>query len=360
MSEIQDAVQTIGPAIILIAIVVVALSTVFGLVPELFADQQTFEDEAGFESGTLTEGDDEVAGLEVSVSTETGVQMGANESYVDDPTPNATFTNGSWAVAITAAPADGFNENATYTVYGAANETVLILYEDGNWTARYAEGGQTAFVTGNVTSDDDGGFFGLFEDDEQFGEPLVVEWDAAAGELTLYVDGSEADTAALTSGIVARDAAISWHGTLDELQIINATVGASAASEYAAAPSTPLAPGEAAARMQFDDGRATTVYYADGSATFVGDTAIGSGVADPAFVEGDDYALSTDPVTLTATDDGELADAPIVYVSWSGGPFAGVLAAVQTTGGTALGLLVLGLLALAGRAVIDTFGDGGF
>jgi len=47
-------------------------------------------------------------------------------------------------------------------------------------------------------------------------------------------------------------------------------------------------------------------------------------------------------------------------VSNSTGPFSGVIDSLQSTGGAALGLLVVGLLVVAANAVMSFFGRGGF
>jgi hypothetical protein len=44
----------------------------------------------------------------------------------------------------------------------------------------------------------------------------------------------------------------------------------------------------------------------------------------------------------------------------SDGPFAGVMDSLQSTGGAALGLIVIGLLVLAANQVMGFFGGGGF
>jgi len=47
-------------------------------------------------------------------------------------------------------------------------------------------------------------------------------------------------------------------------------------------------------------------------------------------------------------------------ISNSTGPFSGVIDSLQSTGGAALGLLVVGLLVVAANAVMGFFGRGGF
>jgi len=47
-------------------------------------------------------------------------------------------------------------------------------------------------------------------------------------------------------------------------------------------------------------------------------------------------------------------------ISNSSGPFSGVIDSLESTGGAALGLLVVGLLIVAANAVMNFFGRGGF
>ena len=47
-------------------------------------------------------------------------------------------------------------------------------------------------------------------------------------------------------------------------------------------------------------------------------------------------------------------------INQSTGPFSGVIDSLQSTGGAALGLLVIGLLVLAANRVMGFFGGGGF
>jgi len=47
-------------------------------------------------------------------------------------------------------------------------------------------------------------------------------------------------------------------------------------------------------------------------------------------------------------------------ISNSSGPFSGVIDSLESTGGAALGLLVVGLLIVAANAVMSFFGRGGF
>jgi len=47
-------------------------------------------------------------------------------------------------------------------------------------------------------------------------------------------------------------------------------------------------------------------------------------------------------------------------ISNSSGPFAPVITSLETTGGAALGLLVIGLLVLGANRVMGFFGGGGF
>ena len=345
--DIIETVKTIGGAIMGILLVAVILSAVFGFVPGILSDDTRFEPAP--EEYELVVDDDRPADLTVSLSDEREAVFDANESYIEDPTADAVWQD-DWAVALTVREPldDEINRDATYTLYAADNETVHILYEAGNWTARYNDGDQSAVAQASVTQDP-------IEH-----TPIVATWDETAGELALYVDGDERDTAALTDETVARDAAISWYGGIDEVRTYNATLDGAAASAYAAEPVQPIQPGDAEARLMFNDGEETVVYYSGGEAAIVGDITFGDGVGQPPIEEGTDYELTSSPTEFRAVEGGFVDGAPVVFLSWADGPFAGVVYSVQSVGVSAFGLLIVSLLVLAATTLLREFGDGGF
>lgn len=346
-ADIIETVRTIGAAMVAIAIVVTVLVAVFGFVPGILSDDTRFEPAPSeFE---LVVDDDRPAGLTVSLSDEREAVFGANESYIEDPTADRVWED-DWAVALTVREPldDEINRQAFYSLYAADNETVHILYEDGNWTARYNRGDQSAVAQANVTQ-------------EPIGHtPIVATWDETSGELSLYVDGDGRDTAALTDETVARGAAISWYGGIDEVRTYNATLDAAAAGAYADEPVQPVQPGDAEARLMFNDDEETVVYHSGGEAAIVGDVSFGDGVAQPPLQEGTDYELTSSPTEFRAMEGGFVDDAPVVFLSWADGPFAGVVYSVQSVGVSAFSLLIVSLLVLAARTLLREFGDGGF
>lgn len=344
---ITETAQLIAGALVAIAIFALILSAIFGFAPGIFADETRFEP-APAEFETVVN-DDRPADLTVSLSDEREAVFGSNVSYIEDPTPDRVWQD-DWAVATTVRePTDAaINPQAYYSLYAGDNETVHVLYENGTWTARYNRGGQSAVAQTPVSQDP-------IEH-----TPIVATWDDAAGELTLYVGGEQRDTAALTDEKVPRGAAISWHGGIDEVRTYNATLDEAAASAYAAEPVQPIQPADAEARLMFNEDEETFVYYSGGDAEIVGDVGFGAGVAQPTLQEGTDYELTSSPTEFRAVEGGFVDGAPVVFLSWSDGPFAGVFHSVQDIGISAFSLLIVGLVVLAARAVWQEFGGGGF
>ena len=346
MSDILRTIKTVGGAILAIALVVAVLAAVYGIAPGIIGDKTVFEPaERGFDNGTVVDDTEAPLGLSVSLSTQTAVQLDGG-GYVADPTDDSTFASGDWTVAAVVEPADQFNDAATYTIYAANNESVFVAFENGSYSARYDDGSTTAYVDGAA--------------DTSTRTAIVVAYNADTSTLTLYLDGTQVDSATTTINTVAKDVPVRWRGSIDEVRVYEAALSGSQAAKYAADPVAPIAPSSAAARLPFNDNRLQTVYYATGDAAFVGSVSTTSGVSGDGLDRGTDYALSTDPVRITATDGGDLDNAPIVFVSWQDGAFGGLLASVFAVGSSALGLLVVAVLVLAANAVWREFSGGGF
>jgi hypothetical protein len=296
---------------------------------------------------TATEVDDiDQPGDSLSVRATTGnaLYLDGGGAYVDDPTNESVFTDGGWAVALVAEPSrEGrLTESDTASLYAAGNETVHLLYEEGNWTARYASGGATAYVEAPASLD---------------GRTAVAAtYNTTSGELELYRDGTRVDSAPLTAETVPRDPAYSWIGSIDEARTWNATLGPDRQAAYASDPVQPL-PANASARLMFNDGRVTTVYYADGDATLVGETRLVDGVPGPDLVRGEDYETGAEPFTFRVIGGGYLDGAPVVFLGGGGGVFGGLIDQLMSVGTSALGLLVVGLLVAAAAWVQDQFSD---
>jgi hypothetical protein len=342
MTDIQTVVSTIGAGVIGIALIAVVLSSVFGLALDLTGGSAVLEPAP--ETATEVGGIDQPGNsLQVRATTGNALYLGGGGAYVDDPTNESVFESGSWTVAMIAEPSrDGaFGEEDTLTLYAAGNETVHLLYEQGNWTARYeAPSGQTAYVQAPASLD---------------GRTTVgATYNASADELSLYVDGTLADSDAPDATTVPRNAAYSWIGSIDEVRVWNSTRSASQHAAYHDDPVQPL-PANASARLMFNDGQPARAYYASGDATIYGETGLVDGVAGPDLVGGDDYETTTEPFTFRIVGGGYLDGAPVVFLGGAGGAFGGLLDQLISVGTTALGLLVVGLLVGAAVWVQDQF-----
>lgn len=343
MTDIRDVIATIGTGIIGIAIIVVALSPVIGLAVDLTTGSAVLEPapEVDTEVDDINQPGDS---LEVRATTANALYLDGGGAYVDDPTNESVFTDGSWTIGMVAEPSreDRIDDDDTVSLYAADNETVHVLYEEGNWTARYESDGATAFV--EAPADLDGR------------TAVAATYNTSAGALELYRDGERVDSAALTAETVPRDPAYSWIGSVDEVRTWNATLGPDRHAAYADDPVQPL-PANASARLMFNDNDPTTVYYADGDAERVGETDLVGGVDGPDLVRGEDYETGAEPFTFRAVGGGHLDGAPVVFLGGGGGAFGGVIDQLVRVGTSALGLLVVGLLVGAAVWLQEQFND---
>lgn len=282
---------------------IVAILTVVIFGGVLSAGGETFIIEPAPTDFEELSADDELpGGFDVAASTGNAVAINGSGSYVDEPSSAAVFDNSSWTVALVAQPAtDGFNEQSHYSLYAKDNGTVHLLYEDGYWTARYEDNGQTAYVEGQAN---------LTE------TSIAAEYDNSVDELRLYVDGSQVDSDTPDNTVVSRGAAVSWNGNIDEVRVWSAAIGAETVEKYADDPIQPLATSDAEARLMFNQGNEGTVYYVDGTAEFVNDVELTDGVTPPDLEEGVSYEVQVNPVEVRIIEGGYLDDAPVAIASW--------------------------------------------
>lgn len=339
--SIEDTISTVGGAIVGIAVVVVVLASVFGIAFGLVGGGDTVLEPAPSAFTEIGDGDngDEVT---VTPSTATAVELVAN-GYVEIPEPNASTRADGWALAVTAEP-QTIDANNSYTIYAEANATIYVGYEAGNYSAYYESASDTH---GYVTAPASGGR-----------EAIGVQYNTTVGELELYLNGTQVDSSVLTATAEPRRPAYEWDGTLDEFRRYEQPIGAAGHAAYAADAVQVIDPTNATHRAMFNDNAPSEVYYADGDATLVGETALVDGVEPPAMDRGVDYEVRIDPLAVRATSDGYLANAPVLFATTPPGPFGSLLTTLQGVGGSALGLLVIGILAMAAVAVIDEFNSG--
>lgn len=259
---------------------------------------------------------------DVVASTGTAVELDGQSAYVDDPTDEDVFED-DWSVAMTVEPDEEINDQATHVLYAQNNETVLLLHEAGEWTARYETGGQSAYVDSDADLDGE--------------SSIVATWAEADNELALHVDGVEVDTASPTDATESRSTAVSWYGWIDEVRVWDTAVDSAVVIDYDDDAVQPI-PEDAAARMMFNTEQEEVVYYADGDtyysdgdAEFVGDVEFVDGVEPPNVEEGVDYEIETEPVQIRVLDGGYLEDAPVVVATWDDGGALAQLSAVTAS-----------------------------
>lgn len=339
----RDAVATVGTALVGLAVIVVVLNSVFGLAFDFVGGDsgadQVFEpapDALTF----VTDGTSVSDAFDVTPGTGTAVGLSA-DGYVDIPPPDAATRADGWAIVVTAEPQTIDSDNS-YTVYAEDNATIYVAYEAGNYSAWYESNGSHGYVTAPASGGQ---------------ESIGVQYNSSVGELELYLDGAKVDSSVLSASAEPRQPAYEWDGTLDEFRRYERSIGAAGHAAYAADPVQVIDPANATHRAMFNSDDADEVYFANGSASLIGDTEIVDGVQPPELDRGSDFELATDPIRIRATSGGYLDRAPVVFVFADGGTvFGALLQQLAGVGGSALGLLVVGVLVAAAVAVTEEFG----
>lgn len=340
----RETVSTVGAALVALAVVVVVLNSVFGVAFDIVGGDsgadEVFEP-APDEQTYVTGGSEVNDAFDVTPGTATAAGLYA-DGYVDIPPPDAATRADGWAVLVTAEP-ETIDRDNSYTVYAEANAAIYVSYEAGNYSAWYesASGGH-GYVTAPAPA----------------GQTAIgVQYNTTVGELELYLNGAKVDSSVLTATAEPRRPAYEWDGTLDEFRRYEYAIGAAGHAAYAADPVQVIDPANATHRAMFNSDDPNEVYYANGDATLTGETEVVDGVQPPELRRGTDYEIATDPIRIRATSGGYLDGAPVAFVFASGGTvFGGLLQTLVSIGGSALGLLVVGVLVAAAVAVTDEFG----
>lgn len=340
----KDEINTVGSALVGLAVVVVVLNSVFGVAFDIVGDGSSTVLEPAPDALTyVTDGSEVDDAFNVRPGTGTAAGFFA-DGYVDIPPPDAATRADGWALAATVEPLSVDPDNS-HVIYAEDNATVLVEYEAGNYSARYeTSSGDSAHVTAPASG----------------GQQAVgVEYRNATSELRLYIDGTVVDTDTADATVEPRQPAYEWDGTIDEFRRWETPVGSATHAAYADDPVQVLNSSSATHRAMFNTDDPDEIYYANGSATRVGDTEIVDGVQPPDLVQGSDYEIATDPIRIRATSGGYLDGAPVVFVfpTGSGGVFSGLLGMLVGIGGSVLGLLVVGVLVAAAVAVMEEFNE---
>jgi len=302
----------------IIGVVILGLAAMFGLAifGSLAGVATDMGTSAGSEEISPTAGDSYVLdraiddsqnlGLSVSPTREQGIKLDGSGT-IETNVSNWTTDNSSWSLAVTARLDESANQQATYSVVGVENATILVEYADGSWRSIYYDGNSSAVASVAAT-------------DETSLTPLVVGWNETASELTLTTE-SGSSTGALTTTDPTRHVANDLVGTVDEIRFFNSELSSSSESTYLADPIDPLEEETHAGRIMFEEGSGDTaeVFYASNMTATISGGTWASGVSAPALEQGVDYQISTNPLTLTVVDGGYLDGAPVAYASWGTG-----------------------------------------
>lgn len=336
-----EVVTTIGTVLIGVAIFVVILSSVFSVGFTASTGQNS--DVFGVDSGT--------ASLEGVNITDPTVEQSLGHSAELDGSPDS-YISGPGAVGV-----DETWTASTWVRLDDTNRTQMVVSVDSEQLILY-----------NDTSDT---WVGVYYNDTT-GETRVVE--NAAGSpttwthLSLAYDGTtltlvenNSDTASATETTSQTFAAQNLDGELDETRVSDDVLTSSERQRQIDRPTAPQPGVNRTYRVMYDSYSSAPGSY---PAFFVGTTLGASNVQRGAGFDGEPTELGTDYSrsgrTITTLTGGSLEGAPAIYSSYSRaeGPFVGLLYAIQTTGSTALTIVVLGVLALAGSRLLGLFDDG--
>lgn len=354
MADILDTIKTVGSVIVMVAIIVVVLTQVFAL-PSLTAASPTL--------AIVFPGADGVADLGApnpnnvtDVSPTQATQASLSETgYITTPIDDSVYDS-DWAVGVTVEPASSLDSQDTASIFAADNHNVSILLEEGKYTARVVDGDQSAYV--ETTADLDNR------------SKLGVERDGDT--VSLYEDGTLVDQNTTNAASVSHSHPVSWAGSIDELRVWSTASsgdgGDTYAKRYSSDPVAAIGFDDRVGRAQFNSYDPDEMFGQSSSVTFAAGVSVVDGGLEPAvgIDEGSDYQLSASPVQIETVDGGYLDNQPVLFVAGGGpleintGPFASLLQSLVGIGGSALTLIVVGVLALAAKVVMDEFSSGGF
>lgn len=344
--EYFELAKAVGLGIFGIAIMAIILSFVAPFL--LSAVGGSIVEEPSTSSWIDTGANERPDNLDVAATREQAVQLDG-EGYVEAPEP---ALNDSWTVCSVGALTEGVNQQAHYTLLAIDNETVTLRFADGNWTARYIQndGPETAASAAassptNLTA-------------------VCGRYNNATATLDLVIDGTIAASSANGQVDQTRQPSVAWNGTVDETRVWGRALSDSNLTAYADDPITALPGTDRQLRVMYDEdlGGETRAYNTNGRAGLVGAAAIGDpGVPRPGVSEGADWeAQNEGTFEIRAVDGGYLDGAPIVFVSWPGGPFGSIINTLFNVGPAALSLLIVAVLVAAANIVLREFGDAGF
>lgn len=341
----QTAALARGALLLLVAFVVVLFAALVGgaiIAGAINTETKTatIDPEAG--SAVVVDQSIETVPGETRVYPTTGFAVafaGTADSFASWRTVEAV-ENGPWTVCAWIHVADDATLDATMDLVAVANGSIQLEYDAGNWLVYYDNGTHDGLVRTTAQAPTDP-------------ETVCGRWTGS--QLELWADGSLDGSTDLTTGPATRNVSVNLEGAVDEVRVSNQSASASLLSTYASKPTIPFDGTDRAARLMFDEGQgaSSNIYFQSPDATLNNSTWT-QGVPVRNLTRVGNYSWGQRPWSLTATDGGDLDDAPVAYIDYRGGgnAFGSALLQIRSLVGTAIVLFGVTLLAIPTVAVL--------
>lgn len=354
MSAGDDIIGTVGRYILILGTLAIVLGAFLGAGITAMGGIGTVPVEPTTGSFVNVSGDITYSdGIAVRATLENALLFDGN-SAVTAPAPQ-NLSKGSWTICTTAELGDGTNLDATYDLVAYENESILLQYDAGKWSAYFDNGTHDAKAT--IDAPSPRGTSGILSSD-QF-TSVCGRYNETSNELVIARDDTFSNPEALDASTDARNVSFEWVGRQDEVRLFNSSVSNATIASYAADPIKPQPGTDRVARFMFDEGEGstTTVYFADVEAS-IGGAEWTDGVPRPGVDEGTDYELQKEPLQLKVLSGGYLDGAPVVFVISGLGPWLNLLIQLSSAVSGALNLIALVPLILAALYLLNMFGGG--
>lgn len=261
----------------------------------------------------------------VTVEATTGYGLSFSGDQALSASLPSNLTNNSWTVCAAVELNDTSNQNGTYDVVAYDNASILLQFDDGQWSVYAnngsADGKATIAAPDPTTTTTGGGYFSwLFPSKAASLRRVCGRYDAASNELVVARDGNVSAAVPLTASTTTRNVSVNWTGREDEIRVFGSAVSNATLAEYSDDPVQPLPGTNRIARLMLDEGSGTTtkVYFATQTIP-IGNASWADGAQRPSLSLGTDYQLHNTPFSLRVLPGGYLEGAPVEYVSWTGG-----------------------------------------
>lgn len=277
----------------------------------------------------------------VGVEASTGITARYTEDGGHTSFSAPLNTSDTYTATVVVELNESADTNATYTLLGYNNGEFALHYDDGQYLAHVEADNKSATATLPAPNPR---------------QPAVVglHYNATSAELQVIRETTRSAPAQLSNATATEPVSFTLDGSLDELRLVQGNLSSSQLSRVSSTPAASLPGADRVARIMWDeDSSSVPVYFTGSSATVTGATYT-DGVQDPGLAQGSDYDLSGNPFTVHVLDGGLIEDAPVAYVSWNG-PFGTFIQSIQGLASTALGLLAISTIAIAGRRALSAF-----